>query len=96
MQEVRVRAEASADTLSITEAPRAGVFDPILLPRMRQLVAVLTAHHVRHLDFGEIVEPPAGFDAGEYAAEWGRPPAIANYLFYPQAPATVATATLSR
>ena len=70
------------------------MFDPILLPRMRQLVAVLTEHHLRHLDFGEIVEPPAGFDPGDYADEWGRPPAIANYLFYPQAPATVTTATL--
>ena len=36
----------------------------------------------------------AGFDPGDYADEWGRPPAIANYLFYPQAPSTVTTATL--
>ena len=94
VQEVRVSAEAQGGTLSIIEAPRAGVFDPILLPRMRQLVAALREHHLRHLDFGEIVEPPAGFDPGDYADEWGRPPAIANYLFYPQAPATVTTATL--
>jgi hypothetical protein len=97
VQEVRVRAQAELPTgaLVVTEAPRAGVFDPILLPRLRTLVGVLADHHLRHLDFGEIVEPPPGFDPGDYAAEWGLAPAIANYLFYPQAPATVTTATLT-
>jgi hypothetical protein len=98
VQEVRVGARADdspAGGLAITEAPRAGVFDPILLPRLRTLVGVLAEHHVRHLDFGEIVEPPSGFDPGDYAAEWGQAPAIANYLFYPQAPGTVTTATLT-
>ena len=28
-------------------------------------------------------------------AHWGGAPAIANYLFYPQAPATVSTTTLT-
>jgi hypothetical protein len=99
VQEVRVAARADGDgqpnALTIIEAPRAGVFDPILLPRLRTLVGVLAAHHLRHLDFGEIVEPPPGFDPGDYATEWGRAPAIANYLFYPQAPGTITTATLT-
>jgi hypothetical protein len=97
VQEVRLRAEAetAAGPIVIREAPRAGVFDPVLLPRLRTLVARLGTHHVRHLDFGEIIEPPAGFEAGDYPLEWGSAPAIANYLFYPQAPATVTTATLT-
>ena len=44
----------------IEEAQRAGVFDPVLLPRFRTLVAVLTELGLRHLDFGEISEAPAG------------------------------------
>jgi hypothetical protein len=96
VQEVAFHAEAAPDdarTLVITEAPRTGVFDPVLLPRLQKLVAVLAEQDIRHLDFGEIVEPPAGFDPGDYAERYGGgAPAVANYIFFPH-PAGAATTT---
>ena len=38
---------------------------------------------------------PEGFDPGSYPDEYGGLPGIANYLFYPQPPAAVATTTLT-
>jgi hypothetical protein len=96
VQEVVVTAAASGDgAVVLTEAPRAGIFEPSLLKRLQGLVAVLVERNIRHLDFGEIVEPPAGFDAGGYADDYGGAPGIANYLFYPHPPAAVATTTLT-
>jgi hypothetical protein len=99
VQEVVVTAAASAhigdETVVLTEAPRAGIFEPGLLKRLQGLVAVLAERNIRHLDFGEIVEPPAGFDPGGYADDYGGLPGIANYLFYPHPPAAVATTTLT-
>jgi len=97
VQEVRVTASAepAAGALVLTEAPRAGIFEPSLLRRLQALVGVLAERGIRHLDFGEIVEPPAGFDPGSYAAEYGGRPGIANYLFYPQPPAAVSTVVLT-
>jgi hypothetical protein len=80
--------------LTITERVRSGVFDPILLKRFQGLVAVLAEHDIRHLDFGELLEPPADFDPGEYPENYGTTPVIANYLFYPQPPASVNTVVL--
>jgi hypothetical protein len=80
----------------ITETARGGVFDPVLLPRFQSLVAVLAGTDVRHLDFGEIVEPPDGFDPAGYADSFGAAaPVIANYLFYPQPPTAVTTAVFA-
>jgi hypothetical protein len=80
--------------LVITEATRAGVFDPVLLKRFQALVAVLAEHDIRHLDFGEIVEPPDGFDPGDYGEHWNGVPGIANYLFFPHPPGAVSSTTL--
>ena len=80
--------------LILTEAPRAGIFAPTLLRRLQTLVAVLAEREIRHLDFGEIVEPPDSFDPGDYAAAYGGLPSIANYLFYPQPPTAISTTTL--
>lgn len=79
--------------LVVTEAPRTGVFDPVLLPRLQKLVAVLAELEVRHLDFGEMTQPPPDFDGGDYAARYGGAPTIANYFFYPQ-PASAITTTV--
>jgi len=97
VQEVRLTATLDPDdgTIALVEAPRAGIFEPGLLKRLQLLVGVLRELNIRHLDFGEIVEPPAGFDPGGYAAEYGGLPGIANYLFYPQPPAAIATTTLT-
>lgn len=80
--------------LVITESARGGVFDPVLLPRFQSLVAVLALWDIRHLDFGEIVEPPVDFDAADYSSRFGSAPVIANYLFYPQPPTAVSTVVL--
>lgn len=97
VQEVTLSAQLDpADgSVVMTEAPRAGVFAPALLGRMQRLVAILAERQIRHLDFGEIAEPPDGFDPGSYADEYGGAPTIANYFFYPQPPAAVSTTTLT-
>jgi hypothetical protein len=96
VQEVVLTAAADPDGgVVLTEAPRAGIFEPSLLKRLQGLVAVLAERKIRHLDFGEIVEPPAGFDPGGYADDYGAVPGIANYLFYPQPPASIAITTLT-
>jgi hypothetical protein len=98
VQEVVLTAAAAHPgdgSVVLTEAPRAGIFEPALLKRLQALVAVLAERNIRHLDFGEIVEPPAGFDPGGYADDYGGVPGIANYLFYPQPPAAIATTTLA-
>ncbi len=97
VQEVVLTAAADPDggAVLLTEAPRAGIFEPSLLPRLQRLVGVLAERNIRHLDFGEIVEPPAGFDPGSYPAEYGGLPGIANYLFYPQPPSAIATTALT-
>jgi hypothetical protein len=82
-----------ADELVIAEAPRTGVFDPVLLTRFQKLVAVLAELDIRHLDFGEMTQPPPGFDAGDYGERYGGAPTIANYFFYPQ-PASAITTTV--
>jgi len=96
VQEVMLTAAVESDgAIVLTEAPRAGIFEPSLLKRLQLLVGVLAERNIRHLDFGEIVEPPEGFDPGSYPAEYGGLPGIANYLFYPQPPAAIATTTLT-
>jgi hypothetical protein len=87
-------AGTGAGELVITEVPRTGVFDPVLLKRFQTLVAVLAEMDIRHIDFGEIMEPPAGFDAGDYAERYSGQPTIANYLFYPQPCSAVTTTVL--
>jgi len=83
--------------LVVTERARSGVFDPVLLPRFQTLVAVLAEADIRHLDFGEIVEAPDGFEAAGYAEQFGAAaPVIANYLFYPQPPTAITTSVFPR
>lgn len=93
VQEVSMTLRHDGDEVVIVEKARSGVFDPILLPRFQALVAVLAGTDIRHLDFGEIVEAPEGFDPADYADHFGGGvPVIANYLFYPQPPTAVSTA----
>lgn len=93
VQQVAMSLDRSDGELVIAEAPRTGVFDPVLLPRFQKLVAVLAELDIRHLDFGEMTQPPAGFDAGDYGDRYGGAPTIANYFFYPQ-PASAITTTV--
>jgi hypothetical protein len=96
VQEVAMTLNRVGDDIVITESARGGVFDPVLLKRFQALVAVLAETDIRHLDFGEIVEAPAGFDPADYPDRFGAPPVIANYLFYPQPPTSVSTTVVSR
>jgi hypothetical protein len=93
VQQVTMRATREQAELVISEAPRTGVFDPVLLKRFQALVAVLAEHDIRHLDFGEIMTAPEGFDPCDYAERYGGAPAVANYLFFPQ-PASAVTTTV--
>jgi hypothetical protein len=99
VQQVTLRLHAAADDggLFVDEAPRAGVFDPVLLPRMRKLVAVLAELGVRHLDFGEISAPPDGYHPGDYGDRYGAGalPALANYLFFPQPTSAITTTAIA-
>jgi hypothetical protein len=95
VQQVRLRGELLGDGLWVEEAPRTGVFDPPLLPRFRKLVAVLAELQIQHLDCGDIMEPPPGFDPGSYPDRYGEPPALLNYLFFPE-PAASLSSTLIR
>jgi hypothetical protein len=96
VQQVSMSGERGEDgRLVITEATRAGVFDPVLLKRFQALVAVLAEHDIRHLDFGEISDPPEGYDPGDYGQRYGGAPALANYLFFPQPAATVTTSVVT-
>jgi hypothetical protein len=95
VQQVALSARREQGDLVCVEAPRAGVFDGILLPRMQKLVAVLAALEVRHLDFGDLTQPPPGFDAGTYPGPYGAGgPALVNYLFFPQPAAAVTTTVI--
>jgi len=75
----------------LVERPSPGIYDPILLKRTRKLVELLVAAELTFLDFGLIENPPLGFEHGDYEADYGQPPGIVNYLFYPQPPRAVAT-----
>ncbi len=83
--------DKDSDLWQLTERPSPGIYDPVLLKRTRKLVELLVAAEITFLDFGLIENPPLGFDSGAYEADYGQPPGIVNYLFYPQPPRAVAT-----
>ena len=93
VQQVAMRMTQEHGALVITESPRGGVFDPVLLRRFQSLVAVLAEMDIRHIDFGEILQPPEGYDPGDYADRYAGAPTVVNYLFYPQ-PSSAVTTTL--
>jgi hypothetical protein len=94
VQEVALRLERSGDLLVVTESPRTGVFDPVLLPRMRKLLAVLAELDVRHFDFGDLTTPPDGYDGSAYRERYACDATVANYLFYPQPASSITTALI--
>ncbi len=61
-----------------------------------ELVAILPAYELTHVDFGDIAHAPPGFLPGTWPDAYGlgtAKPSIANYLFYPQ-PTTMVSSTL--
>lgn len=93
VQEVSMELDREGDLFVVREVPRPGVFDPIVLKRTRQLVALLVEAGTHYLDFGMIEHPPEGFRPGVYEGWYGMAPATVNYLFYPQ-PATAVTTSI--
>jgi hypothetical protein len=95
VQQVALSAQIRDGALAIVEAPRTGVFDPVLLPRFQKLVAVLAELDIRHLDFGDLTLPPEGFDPADYGERYGGAPTVANYFFYPQPASAITTTVMS-
>lgn len=94
VQQVAIDLDASGSVPVIRERPRAGVYDAPLLHRFQRLVAAIEERGIVHLDFGDITNPPPGFDPGDYSSRYGGgAPTTANYFFYPQ-PATTEVASL--
>lgn len=91
VQQVAMQMWRAGDDVVIAEAPRTGVFDPVLLPRFQKLVAALTELEIRNLDFGDLTQPPEGFDQQPYTDRYGAPAMVANYLFYPQPCSSIST-----
>ncbi|HEY0481930.1 MAG TPA: hypothetical protein VGD37_30640 [Kofleriaceae bacterium] len=91
VQQVAVELVRTPHGFVVSERPRAGVYDPPLLPRMQKLVAIMPAYELLHVDFGEIAHAPPGYEAGPWRELFGGEPSIANYLFYPQPTTMVAT-----
>jgi hypothetical protein len=92
VQEVALELDREGDVYAVSEKPRDGVYDPVLLDRTQRLVELLVEEDIAYLDFGLLVKPPSsyvdGFPASaEYEARFGQPAGTVNYLFYPQ-PAT--------
>jgi hypothetical protein len=83
VQQVAVGAERIGSGLAVVERPRGGVYDAPLLPRMQRLVSVLPAYDILHVDFGDITQPPPGYDGRVFRDLYGQEPTVANYLFYP-------------
>lgn len=94
VQEAVLTWRRAGDCLVIEEQTRDGVFDPQLLARFRKLVAVLADTPLRHVEFGEIDAPPAGFDPAGFVSEAGEAPITANYLFFPQPASSITTSVL--
>jgi hypothetical protein len=94
VQQVGLSLARRAEGLIVTETPRTGVFDPILLGRYQKVAAALAELDVRNLDFGDLTQPPAGFDGSAYEERFGVPATLANYFFYPQPSSTVTTTLL--
>jgi hypothetical protein len=79
--------------LEIRELPRPGVYDKILLKRMRAVVDLLSASDITHLDFGLVDAPVSDGHDGAYGERYSVAPRLVNWLFY-AAPPTTASITL--
>lgn len=94
VQEVAVELDREGDVYVVSERPRAGIFDPILLERAQKLIELIVGASITYLDFALIERPPEDFDGADYEARYGQPPGVVNYLFFPQPATAVSTVCL--
>ncbi len=95
VQEVAFELEADGDTFFIRESPQPGVYDPILLKRMRTIVDFVEANDIEHLDFGLCDKPAPDVSFGDYVERFSAEPAWVNFLFYAQPARTSSVTVLS-
>ena len=93
VQEVAMELDAHGGEVVIRELPQPGVYDALLLKRMRSIVDLVEASDLEHLDFGMVDKPVVDGQPGDYLERYGVEPTIANYLFFAQ-PARVTTTTV--
>ena len=91
LQEVVLESEPDEAGLWISERPRPGVFEPVLLPRTQKTVDCLVEHGLTFLDFGVIDRPPEGYAPGAWADRFGGEPDTVNYLFFSEPSSTVSS-----
>ncbi|MBK7073909.1 MAG: hypothetical protein IPH44_16565 [Myxococcales bacterium] len=90
VQEIAVDVDVDADGALVRERSLSGVYSPSLLARFQKVVATLPAYGRRHLDMGELMAPPPGFDGSAWSARYAGAPGVVNYLLFPE-PATMTT-----
>jgi hypothetical protein len=94
IQEVQLHRRRRGDVYELREVTRDGVYDPVLLPRMRKLVDLVVQARITHLDFGMLCEDAPRepvIDFTGYEERYGVPPTTVALLFYPRPP--IATTT---
>ena len=96
VQEVTVDVEVDRDGATVREHCQPGVYSAPLLARFQRVVATLPAYDRRHLDLGELMAPPPGFDGGAWSRLYAGTPAVVNYLFFPEPAAMTATTWIPR
>ena len=95
VQEVAMELDRDGDHCVVRELPLPGVYDALLLKRMRSIVDLVEASDIEHLDFGMVDKVYPDTKPGEYVDRYGVEPTIANFLFYPQPARTMVTSVLS-
>jgi hypothetical protein len=93
LQEVALELDVEGEDALLRELPQPGVYDPLLLKRMRAAVDLLEASDLEHLDFGLLDRPVPGADPGDYRERFGAEPTWVNFLFY-AAPARTSSLTV--
>ncbi len=96
VQELAVDVEPDTGGVLVREQALSGVFSAPLLARFQRIVATLPAYDRRHLDMGELMASPPGFDGGDWGARYHGQPAVVNYLFFAEPAAMTATTWLAR
>ncbi len=95
VQEVSIELDRlPSGEVEIRELPRPGVYDGVLLKRMRKVVSLLQASDLMHLDFGLVDKPMPEADGAEYVSRYAEAPRVVNYLFYAAPPTTASVVVM--